>query len=166
MIRCADINDLYAAAELAALLWRGSTTEELADEFRPLLATGRARIFLQYEGGVPIGFAQCQLRHDYVEGTDTSPVGYLEGIFVREGYRRRGYGRALLSACESWARAQGCPEAPRSHATPPPGPGEAAKPRRRWRTVRLITPEASVSIRRRASRRQTELSASPSVCNP
>ena len=45
MIRCADINDLYAAAELAALLWRGSTTEELADEFRPLLATGRARIF-------------------------------------------------------------------------------------------------------------------------
>lgn len=110
MIRCADINDLYAAAELAALLWRGSTTEELADEFRPLLATGGAQIFLQYEGGVPIGFAQCQLRHDYVEGTDTSPVGYLEGIFVREGYRRRGYGRALLSACESWARAQGCQE--------------------------------------------------------
>ena len=28
------------------------------------------------------GFAQGQLRYDYVEGTDNSPVGCLEGIFV------------------------------------------------------------------------------------
>ena len=57
-----------------------------------------------------MGFAQCQLRHDYVEGTETSPVGYLEGIYVREGVRRQGVARKLLSACESWAKAQGCKE--------------------------------------------------------
>ena len=34
------------------------------------------------------GFAQCGLRFDYVEGTDSSPVGYLEGIFVLEEYKR------------------------------------------------------------------------------
>ena len=56
------------------------------------------------------GFAQCQLRHDYVEGTDSSPVGYLEGIYVAPEYRRRGYARRLLSACESWVREQGCSE--------------------------------------------------------
>ncbi len=39
-----------------------------------------ARFFIKYEGDIPAGFAQCQLRHDYVEGTETSPVGYLEGI--------------------------------------------------------------------------------------
>lgn len=36
-----------------------------------------------------IGFAQCQLRCDYVEGTKTTPVGYLEGIFIKDGYRRK-----------------------------------------------------------------------------
>lgn len=38
---------------------------------------------------IPIGFAQCQLRCDYVEGTKTTPVGYLEGIFIKDGYRRK-----------------------------------------------------------------------------
>ena len=57
-----------------------------------------------------IAFAQCQLRRDYVEGTETSPVGYLEGIYVREDFRRRGVARELLAACEQWARKQGCRE--------------------------------------------------------
>ena len=57
-----------------------------------------------------MGFAQCQRRRDYVEGTETSPVGYLEGIYVREGVRWQGIARSLLSACESWAKARGCTE--------------------------------------------------------
>ena len=59
---------------------------------------------------MPIGFAQCQLRYDYVEGTSTSPVGYLEGIFVKEGYRNKGYAKELLAECETWARESGCHE--------------------------------------------------------
>ena len=38
--------------------------------------------------GCAVGFAQCGLRRDYVEGTDSSPVGYLEGIFIKEEYRK------------------------------------------------------------------------------
>ncbi len=60
--------------------------------------------------GKPIVFSQCQLRHDYVEGTGSSPVGYLEGIFVSEGYRARGYAAELLSECEKWAREKACTE--------------------------------------------------------
>lgn len=43
-------------------------------------------------------------------GTKTTPVGYLEGIFVSENCRNRGYARELLGACESWAREKGCTE--------------------------------------------------------
>ena len=57
-----------------------------------------------------MGFAQCQLRHDYVEGTDSSPVGYLEGIYVASAYRHRGIAGVLLNACEVWAREKGCTE--------------------------------------------------------
>ena len=38
----------------------------------------------------------------------TSPVAYLEGIFVEPEYRRSGFGQELLSAAELWAKAFGC----------------------------------------------------------
>ncbi len=109
MIKQAEITDINAAAELAALLY-GPPIEKHKEELTALLVSNRARIFLKYENGMPIGFAQCQLRGDYVEGTSSSPVGYLEGIFVRERYRHKGYARELLSACEQWAKEIGCTE--------------------------------------------------------
>ena len=57
-----------------------------------------------------LGFAEVGLR-SHAEGCDLSrAVGYLEGWFVLEGYRRRGIGSALLRAAEAWARDQGCRE--------------------------------------------------------
>ena len=43
------------------------------------------------------GVALCALRHDYVEGCETSPVGYLEGVCVQEEYRQQGVARKLVS---------------------------------------------------------------------
>ena len=37
-------------------------------------------------------------------------MGYLEGIYVAEEYRKHGIARELLSACESWAKSKGCTE--------------------------------------------------------
>ncbi len=110
MIREAKNEDLAALAGLAASLWPHHAPDELAREFSGMLTDGDVRFFLQCEGDVPVGFAQCQLRRDYVEGAQTSPVGYLEGIFVRPDCRRRGYATALLAACETWARERGCTE--------------------------------------------------------
>ena len=101
------------AAEVAALaceLWPEHSAEEMAEEFESLLTREDAAVFLYREQGKAVGFAQCQLHRDYVEGTKTSPVGYLEGIYVREDVRRQGIARKLLSACESWAKVQGCME--------------------------------------------------------
>lgn len=110
MIRKAEINDAAAVAELALLLWPEHTLEELTGEFEELISQDDAACFLTYAGDTAVGFAQCQLRHDYVEGTESSPVGYLEGIYVQENHRHQGYAKMLLSACEAWARDQGCTE--------------------------------------------------------
>ena len=110
MIQKAEIKDSPILAELACQLWPDHTVEEMYTEFAEILAKPDAAFFLAYAEEIAIGFAQCQLRHDYVEGTDSSPVGYLEGIYVADGYRKQGVARDLLSACESWAKTKGCTE--------------------------------------------------------
>ena len=50
------------------------------------------------------------MRYDYVEGTETTPVGYLEGIFVKKDYRNKGIAKELLAECEEWAKSNGCQE--------------------------------------------------------
>ena len=106
----AGLGDVNSLAKLAVLLWPEHQAEALEQEFSLLMTENKAAFFLAREGELPTGFAQCALRHDYVEGTSTSPVGYLEGIYVQEEHRREGVAAGLLSACETWARQQGCRE--------------------------------------------------------
>ena len=90
MIKRAKTEDADALAGLAIQMWTEHIPEDLAEEFRRLVTNDDAVCFIKWVDDKPIAFAQCQLRHDYVEGTDSSPVGYLEGIFVSEGYRKQG----------------------------------------------------------------------------
>ena len=109
IIRKATPADSAVLGELASRMWEHDPAE-LAAEFAVMTESAEAACFLAFDGETAIGFAQCQLRHDYVEGCETSPVGFLEGIFVAEGYRLTGTGRALLASCEGWARSAGCTE--------------------------------------------------------
>lgn len=105
----ATASDASSAARLADQMW--SPEEEREKEFLELIQSSESAVFLAESDGRAIAFAQCGLRHDYVEGKDSDgPVGYLEGIFVEEAYRSRGIARMLLSLCEDWAREMGCSE--------------------------------------------------------
>lgn len=110
MVRKAVISDAAAIAALSVKLWSNNDYMEMVQEFDAYLHDCECALFLAFAGEIPIGFAQCQLRHDYVEGTDSSPVGYLEGIYVAESHRSQGFARQLLHACEDWARDMGCTE--------------------------------------------------------
>lgn len=104
----ATLDDVRAVAWLCVLLWPHHTLAEMEEEMSGFLADPEVGIFLVMEDNAAVGFAQCGLRHDYVEGADFSPTAYLEGIFVMEAYRNRGFARQLLKACESWALEQNC----------------------------------------------------------
>ena len=110
MIKRAKTEDAKVLAGLAIQMWTDHDPEDMAEEFRELVMNAEAVCFIKYADDKPVAFAQCQLRHDYVEGTESSPVGYLEGIFVAEGYRKKGYAAELLAECEEWAREKGCSE--------------------------------------------------------
>ncbi len=57
---------------------------------------------------VSVAFIQLSVRRDYVEGSETSPVGYVEGIYVRPDFRRQGISKELLTKGEEWVREKGC----------------------------------------------------------
>jgi len=109
-IRTAGLSDIQLAAQLQLLLWPDHTLEEMKLEMGKVLASPDGVVFIATIGENLAGFAECRLRHDYVEGTHTSPVGYLEGIFVKPEYRRHGVARFLFQYCEKWAKDKGCSE--------------------------------------------------------
>lgn len=110
MIKQAVIEDVQTAALLALQLWPNHTLEEFSEEMAQLINAENAAIYLAYEDDEAVGFAQCQLRTDYVEGTHSSPVGYLEGLFVKELNRQKGFAKLLVESCEQWAKRKGCIE--------------------------------------------------------
>src|SRR5690625_455247 len=110
MIKEATLQEAKETANLALLLWEGHKFEEFIQEIENLISQPDSKFFLAYHDSEAIGFAQCQLRYDYVEGTSSSPVGYIEGLFVKEEFRKQGFAKKLVNACETWTKNKGCSE--------------------------------------------------------
>jgi aminoglycoside 6'-N-acetyltransferase I len=67
--------------------------------------------FVAYtESNAAVGFVEAALRTDYVNGTTSTPVAFLEGLYVVPEARRQGVARALVAAIERWALDRGCRE--------------------------------------------------------
>lgn len=110
IIKKATIEDAKTIAGLAIQMWKSNSIGKLTEEFCDYISKGNCVVVLAILDDCAIGFAQCGLRNDYVEGTDTSPVGYLEGIFVEEDYRKNGLAKDMLDVCQKWAKEHGCTE--------------------------------------------------------
>ena len=115
-IRLAQPKDWKDLAAMRALLWPDGSYEEHLGELQagpsawgpPGLPV--AWLVAEQDHGLLIGFLEVSLR-SHADGCDImQPVGYVEGWYVREEYRRMGIGAALMRAAEGWARAQGCIE--------------------------------------------------------
>ncbi|MCU1203487.1 N-acetyltransferase [Stenotrophomonas maltophilia] len=107
--RPATAADAVAWAQLRLGLWPDA--DDPLETLVAALAEDAGAVFLACAaGGQAIGFAEVRLRHDYVNGTDSSPVGFLEGWYVQPQWQGRGVGRALLAAVRAWTRDAGCRE--------------------------------------------------------
>ncbi len=60
--------------------------------------------------GRAVAFADAAVRHDYVNGCESTPVVYLEGIFVSPEQRGRGIAKRLVAAVQDWGVKKGCTE--------------------------------------------------------
>ena len=102
--------DVKALAELVKIVWPEHSEEALTKIILEYMNSDKSGVFAEKRDKRFIGVALCCLRHDYVEGCETSPVGYLEGVSVNEAYRNQGVAKQLMEECEQWAREKGCSE--------------------------------------------------------
>ena len=107
MIVPVDKNNEPDWLALCVALWPDYTVEEILC----LKAEGKfPSDFLYIKGTKTVGFISLALRHDYVAGTHSSPVGYIEGIYIVPECRRRGIAKKLVEHAKAWTLEQECRE--------------------------------------------------------
>ncbi|EST12582.1 aminoglycoside 6'-N-acetyltransferase [Sporolactobacillus laevolacticus] len=97
-----------ALVDLEMKLWPDHTKEDLLAECRKQLHSDQNVHYLIRNKNDYIAFIHVSIRNDYVEGANSSPVGYVEGIFVEKEFRMLGLAKKLIAAGEEWAKAKGC----------------------------------------------------------
>lgn len=100
--------DLSEWINMMLELWDENTYEALKAEHIELINDSKNGNFICYEGDKAIGFINMSIRNDYVEGSNSSPVGYVEGIYVKPEHRRSGVARELINCGVQWAKNLGC----------------------------------------------------------
>ena len=115
-IRPAQVSDQQELARMCELLWPDSSVEDHRKELEAILLSGKygtlpmAILVSIDESGVLTGFIQAGLR-SHADGCDIArPVGFIEGWFVHEAFRKHGIGKGLMDSAEEWARQRGCLE--------------------------------------------------------
>src|SRR6185503_18216197 len=109
--RCSSL-DQPGWLEFRLALWPDAD----ADEHRGYMAISLAQperylqLMMYDERRQPLGFIEGSIRSDYVNGTGSSPVGFIEGVYVVPSRRRKGVARQLYAAIADWAKARGCRE--------------------------------------------------------
>jgi aminoglycoside 6'-N-acetyltransferase I len=110
-IPCVSV-DQQGWLTLREQLWPHCSRERHLTQMAEFIAAPQK--FAQYlefdSAGAPIGLVEAALRSDYVNGTTSSPVVFLEGIYVVPSARRQGIARALVACIDKWAVAAGCTE--------------------------------------------------------
>lgn len=100
-----NLNDLV---DMAFELWPDNDYEELKKEILDTWKHPDHEFFLAKTDEEYIGFVYVSMRNDYVEGSSSSPVGYLEGIYVKFNYRNKNIAKELVRVAEEWSKSKGC----------------------------------------------------------
>lgn len=95
---------------LRSSLWPHCPKEQHLTEMKLYLSSKDKCSILAFYENTAVGFCECALRYDYVEGSSKTPTAYLEGIFVSIDFRKLGIATKLLHQAETWAKKLGCKE--------------------------------------------------------
>ncbi|ADU28937.1 aminoglycoside 6'-N-acetyltransferase [Evansella cellulosilytica] len=103
-----ELAHISSLVEMALDLWKGSTYDDLKSMYEKIYFSHKEHVLLYECEADFLAFIQVSIRNDYVEGSHSSPVGYVEGIYVKQSHRGNKIAKELVAAGERWAATKGC----------------------------------------------------------
>ena len=94
---------------LRKVVYTGLEDSFHSSEISKFLNDSELNCFLHYAKDEATGFIEVTLRN-IVDGCLSSPVRYIEGIFVKSNFRHKGIAQDLLNAATKWCIEQSCTE--------------------------------------------------------
>jgi aminoglycoside 6'-N-acetyltransferase I len=107
-IRRAAKSDLNALLDMATALWPDDLEEQVKKDVAEMLSSKKQAVFIAEDAGCEAGFIDVSIRMEYVPGATVFPMGYIEAIYVKPRFRRKGVARKLIDASEQWALERDC----------------------------------------------------------
>lgn len=108
LIETINKSNLKELTSLFVEMFPETDYEEELEIFEKSIGSSTEICFLAKSAEQYIGFIHVTLRSDYVEGSEVSPTAYVEALFVRPAFRRKGVAEVLIKKAEEWAISNRC----------------------------------------------------------
>jgi aminoglycoside 6'-N-acetyltransferase I len=102
-----SIDNLKKLTELVLELWIDCEFNEEFENYKKIVGSENEICYLCKEQGNYIAFLHVSSRNDYVEGAKDLPIAYVEGIYVKPDYQKKGIAKKLINCGENWAKQKG-----------------------------------------------------------
>jgi len=99
--------NLKEYVDLSLLLFPDEIFDIEYKMYKESFSTDKEMGFLYQADNIFVGMLHLSIRSDYVNGTDTSPVLYIEAIYVLPEYRKKGIARKFIEFAEKMAKEKG-----------------------------------------------------------
>ncbi len=107
----ATLNDFETWARFRDELYDDLSPDYIETEIKRIIDDPNLASFIIYTAtsDEPVGLVEMSLRN-IVDGCVSSPVAYIDGLYLIEKYRGQGLGKALIDFTKKWARENNCTE--------------------------------------------------------
>ena len=114
----AAASQMPAAADLRAQMSREMGNDfdaafpkwrtRFSEYFEEKQAARRSEVFLAFDGEDAVGCTIVSILDDYRNYVFNTPTAWVNAVYVRPAYRRRGIARRLMQMAIDWSRDRGC----------------------------------------------------------
>ncbi len=105
-----DKDNLEVMLKMALVMWTETEYIDMKKAYECYLENPNHLLCIFKLDEEFVAFAHFSVRGDYVEGSSTSPVGYIDSIFVKQSMRRHKIAQEMVAYGEKWAKENGCKE--------------------------------------------------------
>ncbi|MDI9309674.1 MAG: GNAT family N-acetyltransferase [Limnohabitans sp.] len=102
-----SLKNIDSFIKLVLELWNDCDYEEEYDNYKQIIGLKNQICYLVKDQENYFAFIHITTRNEYVEGAESSPVAYIEGIYVKPNHQGNGVARKLVALAENWAKQKG-----------------------------------------------------------